>query len=219
VSAEARVKLLREMPSWIAEAKHDDERQLLYFAAGYVISKIGGAEWDLRLAEGFQEHSPNVLIWAAVLGSVGASTFWSDAFGGIGRLVARELSRSVDLLDAPTSDISDEELQVVVGKNDAFGKIRTALRNVITISMRPGVAIQLSLLEEERTAADQLPRGSNLKVSAEIPQDRRQLEVLAEQLFPFLRPLLIKSGFQIYEPRDGRSSSRRGRSPQLPLKD
>jgi hypothetical protein len=217
ISAEQRVKLLRDMPLWIANCKSEDERQIMTFAAGYIISRVGGAERDLRLAEGFGSWHPHVLTWAAVIGGLGATTYWSDAFGGIGRLVARELSRSLDLTDPPTADISADEFLVINGLESGPTKLRTALRQVATISVRPGVVVQLSISDDDRSGrpeeAARIPPPSVSLVRER--QESRHLETLAEQLFPYIRNLLIRAGF---EQNHDKRSPRKGKPPQLPLK-
>src|SRR5262249_4722628 len=80
--AEQKVRRLRELPILIANVKDDNERSILAFYAGYVISRVGGAERDLRLADAFGAFAPLVLTWAAVLGGLGVRAYWSDAFGG-----------------------------------------------------------------------------------------------------------------------------------------
>jgi hypothetical protein len=147
-----------------------------------------------------------------VIGGLGATTYWSDAFGGIGRLVARELSRSLDLIDPPTSDISADEFLVISGAT----KFRTALRQIATISLRPGVVIQLSTFDDDRRSRTEEPtRILQPPVnSAREKQEPRQIEALAYQIFPFIRALLIQSGFEPADKRAGRKS----RTPQLPLK-
>jgi hypothetical protein len=218
--AEQRVRFLREFPNWIKLAKHEEQRQVFYFAAGYIISRIGGAERDLRLAESFEGGYANVVTWAAVLGGLGATTYWSDAFGGIGRLVARELARSVDLTDAPTSDISADELLVVAGRDSGPAKFRTAMRHVATIAVKPGVVVQLSTSDDvggSRVDENEKPSARAAPPNPDIVLDSRQLQTLAEQLFPFLRNLLVRAGFDPNNLGD-RRSTRKSRAPQLPLK-
>lgn len=216
VSAEQRVKVLRDFPAWIANSKSDVEQSILVFSAGFVISRVGGAERDLRLAEAFASWQPQVLTWAAVIGGLGVTTYWSDAFGGIGRLVARELSRSLDLSDPPTADISADEFLVTYTLESGPTRLRTALRQVATISVRPGVVVQLSIADEDRQGRpEESARIQQLNVANMGPRQSRQLETLAEQLFPYIRNLLVRSGF---EPQTDRRGLRKGKPPELPLK-
>lgn len=212
ISAEQRVKSLRDL-SILANKASSDGLQSIYFAAGYIISRIGGAERDLRLAETFEHGYPIVLTWAAVLGGLGATTYWSDAFGGIGRLVARELSRSFDICEPPSSDISADELFVLAGPDRRGAKFRTASRQSASVSLRLGVVTQLSFVEEERKSEPSRPVSAP-QSTADVVENRRNLN-LAEQLFPFIKRLLIEDGF---EPQRDKRNLRKSRSPQLPLK-
>lgn len=210
--AERRVRLLREIPSWIKEGRNHDERNILTFFAGYIISRVGGAERDLRLAEGFGSLYPLVLTWAAVLGGLGASFYWSDAFGGIGRLVARELARSVDVLEAPTADISADELLVLAVRDGGVVRFRTALRHVATVSLRPGVVVQFSTTDDDRTVRSELVRTP--PVDPLIPGSS-QTRQLAEQLFPHLLRMFQDAGVLS---ASGKRAPKRSKSPELPLK-
>lgn len=208
--AEKRVELLRQIPVWATDAKDDDERSILFFVAGYLISGVGGAERDLRLAELFNSNYPHVLTWAAVLGSIGSQISWTDAFGGIGRLVVRELMRPFDPFDSPTADIAADELFTTSSKGQL--RFRTASRNVISVSLRPGVVVQSSVSEEDRPTRVEGPRSLGVGPGAGTDQE---LRALADRLFPHLRQLLTKAG---YEPSTARRTSKKGKTPQLPLK-
>lgn len=212
IPAEERVRLLRETANWLASAKNDEDRHLLYFAAGYIISRVGGAERDLRLAEAFDGGYPNVLTWSAVLGGLGLTPYWTDAFGGIGRLVARELTRPFRLMDPPCADIAADEMLVISDKSPGQGplRFRTGQRSVAAVAIRPGVVVQVSLSEEEKSYdRGREPHSVSTKagLSAEL-RDPRYLELLAEQLFPYLQKIFLRS----------ERGSRKGRSPELPLK-
>jgi hypothetical protein len=212
ISAEQRVRVLRDL-SMLAGKASSEALQVIHFSAGYIISRIGGAERDLRLAETFEEGYPNVLTWAAVLGGLGATTYWSDAFSGIGRLVARELSRSFDLSEPPSSDISADELFVLAGPDRRGARFRTASRQSASVSLRLGVVTQLSLIEEERKS--ELARTASQPKSTGEVSEYRKAQNLAQQLFPFIKNLLIDEGF---EPQREKRNFRKTKNPQLPLK-
>ena len=198
----------------LAGTASSEALQIIHFSPGRIISRIGGAERDLRLAETFDEGYPSVLTWAAILGGLGATTYWSDAFGGIGRLVARELSRSFDLCEPPSSDISADELFVLAGPDRREGaRFRTASRQSASVSLRLGVVTELSLVEEERKL--DAPRANSQPKSVGEVSEYRKAQNLAQQLFPFIRNLLMEEGF---EPQREKRNFRRTKNPQLPLK-
>jgi hypothetical protein len=223
LSAEDRVKLLREMKVWLDGDMKEEDRHVLYFCAGYVISKIGGAERDLRLAQNFEAGYPNVLTWATVIGGLGATTYWADAFGGIGRLVARELSRSLQIYDHPIADIGADELMVIGEKETGARRFRTAQRQVVSVSVRPGVVVQIGIADDDRgaerlreTERASVPRTGS--VERQIQSDPRYLRALAEQLFPYLLPLFTRVDQSRRREQGEARGSRKTKGPQLPLK-
>lgn len=223
LSAEDRVKLLREIKVWLDGGTNEDDRHVLYFCAGYVISKIGGAERDLRLAQNFEAGYPNVLTWATVIGGLGATTYWADAFGGIGRLVARELSRSLQIYDPPIADIGADELMVIAEKETVVRRFRTAQRHVVSVSLRPGVVVQIGIADDDRGAerAREPERASTSRVvpvERQVQSDPRYLRALAEQLFPYLLPLFARADQSRRREQGESRGSRKGKTPQLPLK-
>lgn len=188
--AEERVRFLRHlrgrMPPLTAP-----EWPLFAFGAGYVISRIGSAERDLRLADTFEAGKSAVLSWAMVAGSLGATTFWTDAFGGLGRFVARELVRPLHLLDPPTCDISYDEVRLFDEKSSRL-KLRSANRNALAVSMLPGVTMHFGVGEPDRSAfrPSETARDPRLSLAGVSHMSDDQLEALAARLAPYLRPLL-----------------------------
>jgi len=187
MSAEERVRFLRHLQSRMPPLA-TPEWPLFAFGAGYVISRIGSAERDLRLADTFDAGKSAILSWAMVAGSLGATTYWTDAFGGLGRFVARELIRPVHLLDPPTCDISYDEVRLFDEKSSRL-RLRSANRNAVAVSMLPGVTMHFGVGEPDRPA----PRPSEttrdpqpgLGSVSNLSDD--QLEALAARLAPHLR--------------------------------
>ena len=193
MSAEERVVYLREIRDQFPKGERNDDVQLMAFAAGYIISRIGGGQRDLRLAEAFEPDAPDVRGWAAMLGGLGHVPAWTDAYDGLGRLVSRELMRSFHLADPPTCDGAAEEVLVIVepDRSSTRSRVRTGHRNVAALSLMPGVVAYLSTSEEEREKA----RASSATFAMADPlslvgQDPKLLKSLASQLWPHLRPLV-----------------------------
>lgn len=216
LSAEDRVRLLRQMRGLAATADVE-QRQILLFTAGYVISRIGGAERDLRLAETFASARYDVLTWATILGGLGAEAYWTDAFHGIGRLVSRELLRPFRFSDSPTCDISIDELLVL--ESDEFStrvKFRTASRNAVMLALRAGVVVHALPPEDERgrqkAPETRASTASTISANLRVGDDARSLHMLAEQLMPFLSPLIRAEVAKLKERRPTKKSP-----PTLPL--
>lgn len=220
VPAELRVRILREIGPLLASSKDEVFRQVLQFVSGYIISRIGGAERDLRLAESFGANYPMVLTWAAVLGGLGARTYWADAFGGMGRLVAREITRCFNLVDPPYADIAADELLIIGREDNPVKTFRTALRQVATISLRPGVVVQLTPPESDRSVRSVPDSTPTIPVqNRQDPVEWRRLRTLAEQLLPHLRVLLERDEAGSRTDKERRSTRRGKLNPELPLKD
>lgn len=188
--AEERVRFLRYLRARMPPLA-TPEWPLFAFGAGYVISRIGSAERDLRLADTFEAGKSAVLAWAMVAGSLGATTFWTDAFGGLGRFVARELIRPLHLLDPPTCDISYDEVRLFDEKSSRL-RLRSANRNALAVSMLPGVTMHFGMGEPDRSASrpSETARYPQPDLAGVSNVSDDQLEALAERLAPYLRSLL-----------------------------
>ncbi|MBN8937927.1 MAG: hypothetical protein J0H01_00475 [Rhizobiales bacterium] len=185
--AEERVRFLRYLQSRMPP-RATTEWPLFAFGAGYVISRIGSAERDLRLADSFDEGKSAILSWAMVAGSLGATTYWTDAFGGLGRFVARELIRPLHLLDPPTCDISYDEVRLFDEKNSRL-RLRSANRNAVAVSMLPGVTMHFGVGEPDRSAPRpaETARDPQLDLGGVSNLSDDQIEALAGRLAPHLR--------------------------------
>ncbi len=190
--AEERVRYLRHLQTKVPPTS-SPEWPLFAFGAGYVVSRIGSAERDLRLADTFSDGRSAVLSWAIVAGSLGATAFWTDAFAGLGRLAARELVRPLHMLDPPNCDIGFEEFEILDDRT-MRSKLRTATRTTVAVAILPGVTVQLGVSEVDRTTVRasegqrEVPgAGSLLDLSPE------QLDALADRLTPYLKGRLSNS--------------------------
>ncbi|KEQ10849.1 hypothetical protein [Pseudorhizobium pelagicum] len=194
--AESRVRFLR----LIKEATNDafpGDAELYNFVAGYVISRIGGAERDFRLAQDFKNRE-EVLAWAAIAGGLGVETFWTNAFEGLGRLVAKELLRPLSLDEFPDADISLDEIRHLEATN---GKLpfRTTSRNSAIVALQPGVNVTVALIDTDRSSTRTLPHTQKDSSQPQMLLDfsPAQIEGLVERLLPLLERRLnttAKSG-------------------------
>lgn len=207
--AEERVRFLRFLQDKIGKSAVGD-RPLFAFAAGYAISRIGGAERDLRLADSFPDHRAEVLSWATVTGSLGALTFWTDAFGGLGRFAARELIRPVHLLDPPSCDVSFEEVKLL-DERGPRNRFKSANRNAVVVALLPGVNVHFSMPDGAQLSPK--PAESDREVGGAFDAfglSDEQIEDLAERLLPILRSRL--------QTKSGSRQTRSTALPRLPFK-
>ncbi|SCW34231.1 hypothetical protein SAMN05660859_0694 [Ancylobacter rudongensis] len=213
MSAEERVRFLRYLRSRIPPLT-TPEWPLFAFGAGYVISRIGSAERDLRLADAFDAGRSSVLSWAMVAGSLGARTFWTDAFGGLGRFVARELIRPHYLLDPPTCDISYDEVRLFDEKSSRM-RLRSANRNALAVSMLPGVTMHFGVgdLDRSMSRSPDIAQDAHQGLSGVPYVPDEQLEALAARLAPHLRHL-----FEVNQKTTSKNR-KAGSSLRLPFQD
>ncbi|WP_434724809.1 hypothetical protein [Mesorhizobium sp. RIZ17] len=211
MSAEERVRYLRYIQDRISYSSASD-RVLYTFAAGYVISRVGGGERDFRLADSFGKDRGEILSWAAVTGGLGANTFWTDAFAGLGRFVGRELIRPVHLLDPPLCDASYDEVGLFDERLTRL-KIRSANRSAVAVSLLPGVVVHFSAGEVERPASrpTDSARSANSGIDFSLVTID-QLDILAERLLPLIRSRLQPAAKSAAKDRRG------PKAPRLPFK-
>lgn len=198
--AENRIRLLRKIKEATLGAFPGDN-ELYNFVAGYIISRVGGAERDFRLADDFRDRG-EVLTWTAISGGLGVETFWTNAFGGLGRLLAKELLRPFSLCEFPDADISGDELRHLEARAGR-PSFRTSSRNAAVIALRPGVNVTIALGEVERpptrNSSPPLKESAQAQLSLDINQG--QIEMLVERLLPLLESRLAAS-----LPKSGRYS-------------
>jgi hypothetical protein len=134
---EERVKLLEDFLKLIsAQARTNVD---IAFLVGYLISMIAPGTLDhWRLLEPIRNSIPTVGVWYGLCAGLRPSSRLSSYGGGIGRLVARELQRRVDILEEPTCDIAVDELDVTGPFFKAEG---STIGNTIEVEISPGVTV------------------------------------------------------------------------------
>lgn len=224
---EARVKEFDRLVSAIEESRSPRERANLLYAAGYLVTVLAGGSPSLGMAERLLYRWPQITAWAYVLGSMGETVTWTSGFDGLGRLVARELSRPFRLDEPPTSDFALVEANIVVdrGLSDPLVHLRIKQARVLSVALLPGVNVSVPISETSPAEARSVPRASGTverSTSARASSD--PMAVLAKALAPYLvEPMraLLGAPETSEEPASAsaRSSRSRGakRDAQLPL--
>lgn len=201
-------------------------RHALAMLAGYLSTVAAGGAPSLSLLEPHAQRWPEMTAWAYVLGSVGQQVVWTSSFDGLGRLVIRELMRSLRLDEAPTCDFSLDEAAVLFDSQltDPLVHLRIKQSRIVTVSLTPGVNILVPLGEQiqEARSTDSLNReraaeGSDRSINAET------LELVSEAVWRRLRgrieryvEALSRDSFRNYE--RGRPIKRSSAQSKLPLK-
>lgn len=183
--AESRVRFLRRIKESSDDAFPGDA-ELYNFVAGYVISRIGGAERDFRLAQDFRDRE-EVLAWAAIVGGLGVETFWTNAFEGLGRLVAKELLRPLSLSEFPDADISLDEIRHLES-GDGKLPFRTSSKNSAIVGLQPGVNVTVALSDADRSSIRPIsnPQKGSSQPQMALDFNSSQIDSLVERLLPLL---------------------------------
>lgn len=213
MSPEERVSLFDHLIREIA-ASEGEQKEVFAFLAGYVTTVAAGGLPSLSLAEQISSEWPEVLAWAYVVGGLGEQVTWSSTFHGLGRLVWRELSRPFHLDDAPSCDFSLDEALCLIDRqlNDPLVHLKVKQQRLVSVSILPGVNVNVPLGENQETRAAPFTRSSGGRVSKELSR-------LANDLWPLIEARLAEEGY-IRDQEQLRSASQRKRGGQgrLPLK-
>ena len=166
-------------------------RLVLPLAAGYLATVAAGGKSSLNMAEKLSVQWPEITAWAYTIGGFGETVTWTASFDGLGRLVARELTRPVHLDEPPNYDISLEEALILVDRKlgDPLVHLRIKQARILTISILPGVNILVSVGEpRELGKADPVSiTKNNWLAQQEFAPRGDPIPALFEALWPYIR--------------------------------
>jgi len=132
---EERVKLLEGFLQSVRNLRASDETA---FLVGYLVSMIAPGTLDhWRLLSPTLQSIPTAGLWYGICAGLRQEARMESYGSGVGRLIARELQRKVDLLEQPTCDIAVDELEVT----GPFFKSDAQVTNAIQIEVSPGVSV------------------------------------------------------------------------------
>jgi hypothetical protein len=197
MSSEERLRLFDMFVSSLELQKVGDSRRrsALCLLAGYVSTVVAGGAPSLALSEELASAWPAVIAWAYVLGGVGERVTWTSAFDGLGRLISRELTRTLRLDEPPTCDFSMDEAEVLIDTklSDPLVHLRVKQSRVLSASIRAGVNISIALADNS-SAEQRRPAVADSKWSAYERSRERQssvdLELVAGAIWRQLQPKL-----------------------------
>lgn len=174
------------------EAGHEKlRRNALALLAGYLATVAAGGSPSLTLAEAHISRWPEITAWAYLIGGLGERVVWTSSFDGLGRLVARELTRPLRLDEPPTCDFAFDEAVVLADAKlaDPLVHLRVKQARLLTVELLPGVNISIQIGE---TSAQNVPSRPDTNRYPSIPEltHREPFAVLAEALWPHLRSRL-----------------------------
>ena len=181
---------------------------------GYLATVVAGGEPSISLTEQHARRWPEILAWAYVVGGVGQSVLWNSSFDGLGRLVARELTRSFRLDDAPTCDFALDEGKVLADPElkDPLVHVRIKQAKVVTIALIPGVNILVPVGDFPDTG-HRKPTSRGRDVSPGVHGGARlnSFAVLADALWPHIRRRVVYTSEELIRKRWPPASRKRGR--------
>ena len=198
MAPEARLKLFDELVATFREtdAEARVRRNALALTTGYLATVAAGGSASLALVEDCADRWPELTGWAYLIGGIGERITWSSGFDGLGRLIARELQRPLRLDEPPTCDFAFDEAIVLLDTElkEPLVHLRIKQAKVLSVALFPGVNIAIPIVDT--AAVESGPRwgwGPKQAVPQEGPTGANEnvLRLLAEALWPDLRPLVI----------------------------
>lgn len=194
-------------------------RNSLSLLAGYLATVAAGGKPSLTLAESIAQRWPEITAWAYVIGGIGERVSWTSAFDGLGRLVARELRRTLRLDEPPSCDFALDEAAVLADSKLADPLVHLKLKQgrTVSVALYPGVNVATPLGDvatQESTKARPAPE---LPSPALMPGNL--LIGISEALWPYLRARvleLIRSEGEREGDSQGSEESHRGRGRRRP---
>ena len=218
LAPEARLKLFDELVAKYRETGRQDvkRRNALGVASGYLATVAAGGSSSLALLEDYADEFPELTGWAYLIGGIGEQVTWTSAFDGLGRLVARELSRPFRLDEPPTCDFAFDEAIVLADHQlkDPLVHLRIKQARILNVALFPGVNITIPTIDltsveaRLREVEEERPPSANEVLRN---NDDNVLEVLANALWPYMLPLVIEESTQRFAAkRSTKATSRRG---------
>ena len=223
--AEDRLRIFDKLMNRLASTEERSvlQRTATAFLGGYLVTVAAGGAPSLTLAEDNLMPFPEVMAWAYVVGGVGERIVWTSSFDGLGRLVARELTRPLRLDEPPVCDIALDEVEVLVDSklSDPLVHLRIKQGRLATVALLPGVNCLVPLSD---SVSQEKPESEGVRSSSERPEASRRISpspfpVLADALWPHLQPRIDEYLRRRQDAQSGstdwdRSRGKRNRSAQ-----
>ena len=196
-------------------------RHILALVSAYIVTVAAGGAPSLSLLDSHTQGAPELLAWAYVLGSVGERVVWTSAFDGLGRLVARELMRTVHFDEPPSCDFSLDEAEVVMDDllSDPLVHLRIKQSRSVSIALEPGVNIQVTLTEPRLSAPKLAETISKSSRFTETELLNQPLDLLVDKIWQKVRNR-VDDHVALLMRKEWRKPGRRPSGQEdLPLKD
>jgi hypothetical protein len=191
-------------------------RHTLALVAGYLATVVAGGSPSLTLTEATSNRWPEIAAWAHVVGSIGERVVWTSSFDGLGRIVARELMRPLNLTERPICDFALDEALVLVDPQltDPLVHLRIKQSRIVAIALLPGLNILMQIgdqLAQEDKRPERLSEPRPVDSTTEPAVQRDLLRTMADALWPYLRARM-EDDTDLASTRADSSRSRRNQS-------
>lgn len=118
------------------------------FIIAYLASRIqGGGNKNFELIRNLVDKYPLVGVWYGIHLALGQFSYWGNEFGGLGRLIQKEINFPLHIVEQPKSDLVMEELEAIVplAGSSLLPSFRGAAAKLISIQLFPGVSISYAM--------------------------------------------------------------------------
>lgn len=193
LTPEQRVREFDKVMSRLNDAASNDNavvHQALSMVAGYLATIAAGGSPSLSLLETHTRRWPEIAAWAYVLGSLGERVVWTSSFDGLGRLVARELSRPLRLDEPPTCDFALDEAIVLHDPKlpDPLVHLRIKQARIVTVGLISGVNVLIPLADQSDERRDESVSSNQRGVEhLDSRMNTETLDVVADAVWRRLR--------------------------------
>ena len=174
IGPEDRVRLFDRLIGVLREQTQTGSglaRNILRFSLGYVVGRIGAGELNLGLLREIRAEHPATMVWGAALPALFRPYRWGKTFDGLGRLVGRDLLAPLHPKDAPTADISLDELRSTMNPGVAYKRLpfRTAQQGFALVEIAPSVHHAVRLQSAGQMPQQAIPARGNGQPELPIP--------------------------------------------------
>lgn len=149
LSAEKRLMLVEVFGRALERGDYhtEAERRIAEFVIGFLAANVGGGWRNIDLAGQWSRIAPLAPVWFGVVHSLLEREIYGGGFGGLSRLVLRELEMPLHLQERPRADISIEELPAAVSSEATGERIafRTVQSRTLSVELVPGVTTTVPL--------------------------------------------------------------------------
>lgn len=196
---------LKDTPSDHANLRHN----ALAFLAGYLATIAAGGSPSLSLAEGHAVRWPEITAWAYVIGGIGERVVWTSSFDGLGRLVARELLRTLRLDEPPTCDFAFEEAAVLADSklSDPLVHLRIKQARLLTVALLPGVNVSIPIADMAFSGVGKTESSRSTRTAEPSVSQQEPVAALVNVLWPHLQKRIEDYMSSVLDPNSSQDTS------------